>query len=364
MIVGILSMQRVINYGSFLQAYALKRKLENLGNEVRFIDIESNKKSDISKKNRFENILNKLHLIDRYLIRRIVDSRKNRELDKAILCAQEKYLGLDKSTMRSTECRAVVIGSDEIFNCDSNSIWGIKGQRFGDIANIDFCVSYAASCGYTGAENIRADDRKTIESGLKKLSHISVRDKNTFNFVKDVSGRAANYNLDPVLIYDFYEEVRQGEKEGIPIEPYMVVYAYHNRIDDEEEIKSIKDYAKNNGLKTIAIGGSLPWCDEFAVLTPFQVLAYFKNAHCIVTDTFHGTVIAAKFNKSVAVIIRDSNYNKLWDLVERLQIQKHIYCKGMDIASILQIRDDYDLCNKEIEKGIKDADEYLKACGF
>ena len=33
------------------------------------------------------------------------------------------------------------------------------------------------------------------------------------------------------------------------------------------EIKSIKDYAKNNGLKTIAIGGSLPWCDEFAVLT-------------------------------------------------------------------------------------------------
>ena len=50
MIVGILSMQRVINYGSFLQAYALKRKLENLGNEVRFIDIESNKKSDISKK--------------------------------------------------------------------------------------------------------------------------------------------------------------------------------------------------------------------------------------------------------------------------------------------------------------------------
>ena len=238
MIVGILSMQRVINYGSFLQAYALKRKLENLGNEVRFIDIESNNKSNISKKNRVENILSKLHLIDRYLIRRIVDSRKNRELDKTILCAQEKYLGLDKSTMRSVECKAAVIGSDEIFNCDSNSIWGIKGQRFGDIANVDFCVSYAASCGYTGIEHIRAEDRKTIENGLKKLSHVSVRDKNTFDFVKNVSGKTANYNLDPVLIYDFCKEVKQGEKEGIPIEPYMVVYAYHNRIDDKEEIKT------------------------------------------------------------------------------------------------------------------------------
>lgn len=79
--------------------------------------------------------------------------------------------------MRSVECKAAVIGSDEIFNCDSNSIWGIKGQRFGDIANVDFCVSYAASCGYTGIEHIRAEDRKTIENGLKKLSHVSVRDK-------------------------------------------------------------------------------------------------------------------------------------------------------------------------------------------
>lgn len=364
MIVGILSMQRVINYGSFLQAYALKRELEKMGNEVRFVDIESNTETDLNRKNRFLDILNKFKLVDHYLIRRIVDSRKNRKLNKTILYAQEKYLGLDKSIMRSTECKAVVIGSDEIFNCDSNSVWGIKGQRFGNIENVDFCVSYAASCGYTGLENIRAEDRKTIDSGLKRLLHISVRDRNTFDFVEDISGRIANYNLDPVLVYDFYEEVKNGENEGIPTEPYMVVYAYHNRIDDKKEIKSIQEYARNNGLKTIAIGGFLPWCDEFAILTPFQVLAYFKNANCIVTDTFHGTVIAAKYNKPVAVIVRDSNYNKLQDLVERLHIQQHIYHKENNIDSILQIRDDYDLCNMEIKKGIKDTHEYLKLCGF
>ena len=48
MIVGILSMQRVINYGSFLQAYALKRELEKMGNEVRFVDIESNTETDLN----------------------------------------------------------------------------------------------------------------------------------------------------------------------------------------------------------------------------------------------------------------------------------------------------------------------------
>ena len=36
--VGILSMQRIQNYGSFLQAYGLKHILEDLGCEVQFVD--------------------------------------------------------------------------------------------------------------------------------------------------------------------------------------------------------------------------------------------------------------------------------------------------------------------------------------
>lgn len=36
--VGIMSMQRIINYGSFLQAYGLKSILEELGADVEFID--------------------------------------------------------------------------------------------------------------------------------------------------------------------------------------------------------------------------------------------------------------------------------------------------------------------------------------
>ena len=37
--VGILSMQQITNYGSFLQAYGLKSIIEGLGHEVEFIDI-------------------------------------------------------------------------------------------------------------------------------------------------------------------------------------------------------------------------------------------------------------------------------------------------------------------------------------
>lgn len=36
--VGIMSMQRVVNHGSFMQAYGLKSMIESLGHEVLFVD--------------------------------------------------------------------------------------------------------------------------------------------------------------------------------------------------------------------------------------------------------------------------------------------------------------------------------------
>ena len=39
--IGIMSMQRVRNYGSYLQAYGLKKTLEALGAEVGFIDYKT-----------------------------------------------------------------------------------------------------------------------------------------------------------------------------------------------------------------------------------------------------------------------------------------------------------------------------------
>lgn len=42
MLVGILSMQRIVNYGSFMQAYSLKKMVESLGHRVVFVDYKPN----------------------------------------------------------------------------------------------------------------------------------------------------------------------------------------------------------------------------------------------------------------------------------------------------------------------------------
>ena len=42
MLVGILSMQKIVNYGSFMQAYSLKKMVESLGHRVVFVDYKNN----------------------------------------------------------------------------------------------------------------------------------------------------------------------------------------------------------------------------------------------------------------------------------------------------------------------------------
>ena len=359
--IGILSMQRVNNYGSFLQSYALKKILEEMGHEIVFIDIEfSNKKKLAPHIKRSSKILSKTKYLDKYLFKRLILKKKNKQLNETLRFYQKKYFNLDEELRGVGDCDAVVIGSDEIFNCDPNCKWGITGQRFGNIAGVPLVFTYAASCGYSQCTDVSVEDRELIRVALSKLKGVSVRDKNTELFVNYFIESDLHVNLDPVLIYNFEDELKMGILEGIPNEPYMLIYAYHNRISSAVEIKAIKRYAKENKLKTIAIGGSLPWCDEFAVISPFQVLGYFKMATCIVTDTFHGTVLAAKYNKPLAVLIRDSNYNKLGDLVQRIHILNHQVKNLEDIDNVLSILDNYEYCNYIIREEQNHTIEYLK----
>lgn len=354
-------MQRVYNYGSFLQSYALKRILEDMGHQVCFVDIEYSDSISLPKsKNTILKRIGKIRYIDRYILKRIMFSRKNRELKELFLKVQKEYLNITEKKSTSDKCEAVVIGSDEIFNCEENSKWGVNGQRFGNIPGVPLVFSYAASCGYTKISDVSKKNEKIIRDALQNLKGISVRDKNTEEFVKYFSSRSPEINLDPVLMYDFKNELMRGMSEGIPHEPYMLVYAYHNRINDSNEIAAIKSYAKKNGLKTIAIGGSLPWCDEFKVISPFQVLAYFYSAKCIVTDTFHGTVIAAKYNKPLAVIVRNSNSNKLEDLLQRLNIQECRVNDIMELGEILDKNSNYEKCNDLLKKEREHTLTYLK----
>lgn len=347
--IGLLSMQRVHNYGSFWQAYCLKKMIEEIGNSVEFIDIiagENN--SRVEYKRTFS--LKKLKRIPYYVFQ-----RKKGEIFYKF---QKNVLGCTEEKNYSTDYDGIFIGSDEVFNFVQESPWGFTTQLFGDMSN-DNINTYAACFGRTTLEDIieRGYSDK-IYNAMMKISRISVRDQNSSDIVEKILGKEPQIHLDPVMIGEL---PIKNEKAG-KNEKYILIYSYDFRFSDRELIDEIKVIAKKLECKIISVGFYQDWCDENIVPDPYQLLSYFNNAEYIITDTFHGTIFSVRCHKKFVTVIRDSNRKKLEDLLNRINLKERIIKNRNDLERIIDEEIDYVSFEKLREKEQVRSFEYLRTC--
>ena len=234
--IGILSMQKILNYGSFLQAYSLKKQFENKGHDVYFIDIEQGKQI-------VENSSVKISYIKKIFqgkfFKRVQNYFMSKKMRDIHVQDYTKYLETEKKLPSGQNFDLVVIGSDEVFNCLTPSPWGFSTQLFGDIKNADNVITYAASCGQTDYNGIvYAGIEKELKYAMDNVSAFSVRDENTREFVKKITNKDSILHLDPVFLYDYDKEI----ENTIIKKRYLLIYAYPNRINDKIEISKIRKY--------------------------------------------------------------------------------------------------------------------------
>lgn len=329
--VCILSMQDVQNMGSLLQSYALKNILIKMGLEVSFLPIESREKDNLLLQNRVEDFgdeaeyigrLSRLKKIDQYLLIRLKNSSLRKKQFGIYDEFRERYL-TSPNLSKIQNYDYCIIGSDEVFNCCNKTRWGFTSQLFGNVDEADHVITYAASCGSTTVQKIPSEAAECIKNAMANLEAISVRDKNTKDFVRALTGADAFVHLDPVLVYNFKDEIeRSVSVEGLP-KSYCVIYSYDNRIHAKTEIESIKDFCKKYKMTPLCVGIPQFWIKDYIIADPFQCLKIFQKAKFVITDTFHGTIFSAKYSKRFATIVRGSNRNKLQDLIDRIGISNH-----------------------------------------
>lgn len=243
-----------------------------------------------------------------------------------------------------------------MFNCTTNAKWGLSTQLFGEIPNAGKVITYAASCGGTTYESIPAKYHEKIGSALNQLAGISVRDKNTKLFVEKYRKGTIEEHLDPVFMYDFHKEIKVPEISF----PYVLIYSYNNRIHKKEEIEAIKNFAKKRNLKTVGAGIFQYWCDYNIPAESFEVLGYFKEADYVVTDTFHGSVMSIKFNKDFTVLVRESNRNKLEDLLSKFHLEGRCISRPSELEENAKSSIEYSSVNRKIEEEQLKTLDYLK----
>lgn len=373
--IGILSMQRVVNYGSFLQAYGLMNIIKSLGHDVEFVDYTVEPSLIEVKKKKSKNLIEKVkqecrNYKKKYIAKR--DSKIFEDFKDFQKRYENKYLpilGVTEKRNITPNLDCLVIGSDEVFNClQTNENVGYSRELFGARANAKKIVSYAGSFGNTtlqGLQRYHIDEE--IKSYFSKFDAISVRDDNSYNIVSALTNKTIEKNLDPVLMYNFSKEVSEVELKH-HYNKYIVLYAYTGRIN-EEEAEEIVKFAKRMDAKLVAIGGTFLFCDECIFPSPFETLKLIKNAMYVVTDTFHGSVFSIKFNKQFCVFVRTGeekiygNSQKVVDLLKGFKLEKRIVTEVSRMGDILEEPIDYDFVNAKIDTERKHTREYLeKVC--
>lgn len=352
--VGILTHYNVNNQGAQLQMYALCRYLEEQGHQVVILTYEKNfdfvpdegKKNIVSIKSIPYYIKN--YLFDKGFGLTLFNARK-------VKAHKDASQQLIFAPYDNNDCDAVVIGSDEVFSVDV----GCNKMMYGHGLKVP-AIAYAPAFGMTNEDTLKQYDcYDTVKSGLKNMYSLSARDTHTQRMIKALTDREAPLVCDPVLLYS-------GKKFNVPVKPIkkkcLLVYSYDRNMIAPEEIKEIKAYAKKHGLITASIGTYHKWCDKNIVCNATQWYSYFREAECVVTDTFHGSVVAMKNHCNVAVFIRKSiNAFKLQSLLEVTGMQdrqlKELTAECLE--DVLSKEIDYKKVDKNIEEIAKVSGKYL-----
>lgn len=351
--VGIMSMQRIINYGSFLQAYALKEMIKTETNfEVEFIDYHFEK--DITVPTEKQGVLQKIKnnlIIINYLKKKMFLYKLNSSFINYL-----KTIGVDRVNYNKN-IDILVIGSDEVFNCLQPYPVGYSRELFGYGFESTKVISYAASFGFTELSELKEKlIDKEISRMLTHFSGLSVRDYNSYLIVNELTGIEPLIHVDPVLAYDFGKDIYEYE---VKEHDYIILYSYTGRLNREEE-KYIKQFARKHNKKIISIGNYSAIADKNICCNPLYVLSYFRNADFVITDTFHGTIFSIKMNTSFCSIIRTSNHNKMSYLLERMGQSDRVVVKLEDIDRLFKTKIDFTNTNRIIAEESQHSREYLR----
>lgn len=247
----------------------------------------------------------------------------------------------------------VIVGSDEVFSVETgltDAFWGNEGQ-------VKNYISYAASFGPTTMMEIKEKNLEGyLQKALNNFSSIAVRDKNSKDIIEKLTKIPVELTCDPVILYGYQQEITSCKRK-VKVE-YILLYSYDNNMNLPEEIQLVKEVARTFNLPVYSVGFYHSWCDRNINASPTELLAYFKHASYVITDTFHGTVISLITNARFGTMLR-GNANKLYNLLAEYNLEDRIFSSQQECVRVLQSDIDYSIVENKMESYRKKSLDYL-----
>lgn len=344
---GIITHYDVHNHGAVLQLNALVKVLrENFGIEASALRFEKNYDFMGNElKAKYDISLRSVGIYLKYLRQKGLRQTLFNVTKKRLLAGfKEREALIGEYYTKCGDLDGVIVGSDEVFALHT----GPTPVFFGHACPSKKVFAYAGSFGPTTLADIeRLHCLTFVGSGLSAMTGLAMRDRNSALIGRELTGREPVLVCDPVILYGYERELAQCPPPRLPA--YLLVYAYDQNMNAPEEVERIRAFARHRGLKIVSPGFYHKWADYNVNVTPVELLRYFKYADCVVTDTFHGSVLSVISGRNFAVKLRD-NANKLLNLLQEYNLEDRVITRKRDLKAILTEDVDRPYIHEEIRR--------------
>jgi len=305
--IGIITIHSDLNYGAFLQAFALTTFLNNNSYYTRIIDYRKIPNSPRIYKFP-KNVIFKIYNLPRlFRYRKFISP----------LLSNKRYNSLEDLQSFNEKFDVLISGSDQIWNPICGGLTKLNPAYFLAFASKDKYkkISYGSSIGsyiYDGNE------KKQVRRWLNEYSHVSTRELSGAIQLESIISKPVKVVLDPTLLLNKDNWLQYASSVKIKSKYVLVYY-----IDELDEVVSFaRVIADKLGLKVALITNmakrhlkvdiNIPHCG------PAQFLWLFANATYIVTNSFHGTAFAVNFNKDFVSIIKRNSPQRAQTLLKNV----------------------------------------------
>lgn len=365
--VGIITIHKINNYGSVLQAYALQQACEDLGFKTEIIDYcfpnkfhSHNKFAVVS--DRQPNEPTWIKVLFGFALK-----RQHKGIGAFVAKYQHllerQYFSPDQLKDNAPGYDVYITGSDQLWNprhCNGDPAFML---HFAPDSAIK--ISYAASIGTNVIPNELLPLYKEL---LGRYSSIAVREQSGCDIIRNLTGKDAKVVLDPTLLLDSnkWNEIaaakRQFKRKYILC--YYLNYSF-NAFPYVDELA--RDMQKQTGYEIVRVARPPhhlrePHTHYRVGASPEEFLALVRDSEMVLTTSFHGTAFAVNYGKPVLTVVKDRNAcdSRQVSLMQALRLDGQIITVRNPLPRASQAQYDVAQEQKRLTELRTDSIDYLK----
>ena len=373
---GLLTFYHIHHYGAMLQAYATERAAESLGSECEIIDYFVNQDNALFRRpTGLGSAAYDAHTALHYGALKARYERFEAFSRDYLKISPCRYHSLEELRAANLPYDVLLSGSDQIWNPAIFPDGRFDPVFFGAFSQ-KRKIAYAPSF---GVPHIPEGMEEELRSYLAQFSHLSVRERQGQQIVRDITGKDVPVVLDPTLLLtaeqwtaaasDSYFSTRGAFGHRLP-EPAPGGYILCYCISRPGALEPyIQEFARRSPMPIVQLCGIRqkvhPKAHCVLDAGPAEFLELFSNAAFVFTNSFHGTVFSTQFHVPFFTAVSpaelaDPERSRTFSLLSGLGLADRIVGQGGATAD-LESPIDWAAVNSRLETGRRTSLAYFQA---